>query len=95
MENPPTVVRQHQKHVQDLKPNCRHSKEVHRYQALDVVLEERPSRLRRWLPATEQILAHTGLADVDAELEQFAVNARRTPARVFTAHPSDQVANLP
>jgi len=35
-------------------------------------------------------LAHTGLADVDAQLEQFAVDARRTPKRIVAAHLANQ-----
>jgi hypothetical protein len=34
------------------------------------------------------------LADLDAELEQLAMNPRRTPERVGTAHLPNQVPNL-
>jgi len=49
------------------------------------------STLRRWLAASRHILANTGLADVDAELEQFAVDARRSPQRIVAAHLPNQV----
>ena len=38
------------------------------------------------------VFADTGFADVDAELEQFAVDTRRSPKRVFAAHPANQLA---
>ena len=53
------------------------------------------STLRRWLAASRHILANTGLADVDAELEQFAVDARRSPQRIVAAHLPNQVPRFP
>ncbi len=41
-----------------------------------------------------QVLADARFADVDANLEQFAVNAGRTPEWILTAHGADQVADL-
>jgi hypothetical protein len=38
--------------------------------------------LRRRLTPPNHVLADTGLADIKAELQQFAVNARRAPQRV-------------
>src|SRR5215471_16620034 len=35
-----------------------------------------------------------GFADVDAQLEQFPMNARRTPGRIVAAHPANQLPNL-
>jgi len=34
------------------------------------------------------------LADIDAEFEQFPVDARRTPKRIFTAHFVDQFSHV-
>ena len=51
-------------------------------------------RLGRWFPMTGHVLADTGLADVDAQLEQLTVNAGCTPTRILAAHPADQVAHL-
>ena len=42
----------------------------------------------------DQILADTGLTDIDAEFEQFAVNARRSPGRILGNHSKNQGANL-
>ena len=35
-----------------------------------------------------------GLADLDAELEQFAMDAGGAPQRVGQTHPADQIADL-
>jgi hypothetical protein len=84
MQNAPTVVRKHQEHIQDLEPDRRHYKEVDGNQGLQVIVEECPPSLGGRLVATRQALAHTGLADVDAELEQLAVNPRSAPEWVLT-----------
>jgi hypothetical protein len=42
-----------------------------------MVFKERPPGLGRRLAATHQVLTDTGFADVDAELEQLAMNPRR------------------
>ena len=47
-----------------------------------------------WLAAAQQVLGDTALADVDGELEQFAVNARCTPRGILPTHPADQVSSL-
>ena len=44
--------------------------------------EGRPLRLT--------ILCDAGLSDLKAELEQLAVDARRSPQRIVDAHPPDQ-----
>jgi hypothetical protein len=39
-------------------------------------------------------LPHAGFADVDAQLEQFPMDARRTAERIVAAHPANQLPNL-
>src|SRR5258708_37856083 len=94
MHDPSSVVSHNQEHVQDLKPDRRHSEEVARHHGLDVILQEGPPRLRRRLPTAYDVLAHAGLADIDAEFEQFAVDAGRAPKRILAAHLANQLANL-
>ena len=79
VENAPPVMGQHQKHVNDLEAKGGDSKEVDRDQLLDVILQERAPGLRRRLATAHHVFADTGLADVDAELEQLPVNAGCTP----------------
>src|ERR1700736_6056125 len=42
----------------------------------------------------DHVLGDTRLRDLKPELEQFAVNAWRTPKGIFDAHPPDQYAQL-
>src|SRR3954453_13009102 len=44
-----------------------------------------------WL---DHILRDAGLSDLKAELEQLAVDARRSPQRIVNAHPPDQGAQV-
>src|SRR3954447_9252808 len=43
----------------------------------------------------DHILRDAGLSDLKAELEQLAVDARRSPQRILNAHPSDERAHVP
>jgi hypothetical protein len=40
------------------------------------------------------MFCHRGLADIDPELEQLAVNARCSPQGVRSAHLEDELANV-
>ena len=80
VEDPASVMCQHQKYVEDLEAESRNSEKVHRYQVLYVILQEGPPSLRWRLPLTDQVLAHAGLADVHTEFEQFAVNPGGCPS---------------
>ena len=77
------LMRQHQKHVQDLEPDRRHDEEIDRHQCFQVIIEERPPGLRGRRSTPDHVLADARLADVDAELEQFAVNVRSAPERIL------------
>ena len=87
-------MRQHQKHVQRLESDRRHGKEVDGHQILDVIIQERAPGLRWRLAVPHPVLGHGGLTDLDAQFEQFPLDMRRTPKRVFAAHPADQIADL-
>src|SRR6516225_7231576 len=94
MHDPSSVVSQNQEHVQDLKPYRWHCEEVDRYHCLDVILKECAPGLRRRHPAARDVLAHASLANVDAEFEQFAVDAWRTPQRIIAAHCPNQLTDF-
>src|SRR5260370_18423808 len=93
MHDPSSVVSQHQEHVQDLKPDRRHRKEVDRNHSLDVVLKEGPPALRLWLPPAYDVLGDAGLADIDAEFEKFTVDAGCSPKRILAAHFAHQFSH--
>jgi hypothetical protein len=59
-----------------------------------VILKEGPPGLRRRLPLADHVLGDAGLADIDAEFEQFAVDAGRSPKRIVAAHLADQFAHV-
>jgi hypothetical protein len=58
-----------------------------------VVQKAAPSRAGR-LGAPRRIPSDCGLADIDAELEQFAMDARCAPQRIGRADPADQVTDF-
>jgi hypothetical protein len=83
------VMGQYQEHVKDLETKRGHRKEVDGHQLLDMIFQEGAPSLRRRLAAAHHVFAYTGLPDVDAEFEQLAVDARRTPSGILSAHPAD------
>ena len=94
VKNATPVMGQYQKHVKNLEMDGGHSKEVDGDHLREVVPEESAPGLRRRLTAAHHVFAHTGLTDVDAEFEQFTVNAGRTPQGILSAHPADQMSDL-
>src|SRR5439155_16135151 len=59
VEDPASVMSQHQEYVEDLEAEGRNSEEVHRYQILHVILQGSPPRLGWRLPVTNHVLAHS------------------------------------
>ena len=68
--------------------------EIDRDQLLEVIVQEGAPSLRGWFAAAHHVFADTGLADVDAEFEQFTVDAGCTPTGILPAYLADQIANL-
>jgi hypothetical protein len=59
-----------------------------------VVTQEGPPSLAGRPPPFDHVLGDARLRDLKPELERFAVDAWRTPKRIFEAHPADQRAQL-
>ncbi len=95
MHDPSTVVRKDEEDVERLEANGGHREEVYRDHRVNVVLQEGPPRLGGGISAADHVFAHAGPADVDAQLEEFAVDAPGTPNRVGAAHLANQFADLP
>jgi len=55
-----------------------------------MVAEESLPALGRRAPSPGHVLGDAGLADLDAELEQLAMDPRRSPQRIGNAHLADQ-----
>src|SRR4029077_18697126 len=59
-----------------------------------MVLEKGPPCLRRRVPTADHVFAHAGLADIDAELEEFTVDARSAPKGILAVHPPNQFTDF-
>jgi hypothetical protein len=77
-----------------LETDSRNNEQVHGGNVRRVVRQKGPPSLAGWPPPFDHVLGDARLRDLKSELEQFAVNARRTPKRIFDAHPPDQDAQL-
>ncbi len=75
-----------QQSIEQSERGGRNDKQVHRRNAISMVAQERLPALGRWPSPSRHILGDAGLADIDAELEQFAMYTRGTPQRVSQAH---------
>jgi len=83
MHQPAPAVGQHHEHEQDAKGRGGYREEVQRDYVLRVILlQKRAPRLRRRPPTPEHVLRNRRLRDRYAELQQFAVDSRRTPKRI-------------
>src|SRR2546422_10239402 len=94
MHQPAPVVAQHHKHEQDPKGRRGHREEIQRDQILGVILQKRAPRLRQRPPRPEHVLRNRRLRYRQAQLQQLAVNPRRTPERIGAAYPPNQISEL-
>ena len=96
VKDAPPVVVDDEESVQDLEGRGRDGQEVHGRDVRHVVLEERlPSLdLVRVGRAFRQVSGDGGLAEVDAQLEQFGVDAWGAPSRVVCGHLADEGPGL-
>ena len=88
------VMAKYDQHIQNPKPRGCHNEHVDRRSVAHVVVQKAsPSRGGVFGPPP-QVSPNGGLADLDAELEQFAVDAGRAPERIGEAHPADQITDF-
>src|SRR5258708_10861152 len=80
--------------IEQVETDCWNNEQVHGGNARRVVMQEGPPTLAGRCPSFDHVLGDARLRDLKPELEQFAVNAWRTPKRIFDAHPPDQRAQL-
>src|ERR1700737_518878 len=57
-------------------------------------MQEGPPSLAGWPSPFDHVLGNARLCDLKPKLEQFAMNTRCSPKRIFDAHPPDQRAQL-
>jgi len=80
--------------IEQIEANGRNDEQVHGGDARCVVTQEGALSLGRRSTSVDRVLRDAGLSDLKAELEQLAVDARRTPQRIFRAHPPKQRAQF-
>src|ERR1700687_5633500 len=91
-KNLPPAMPHDQQAVEQTKRDCRDDEQIHRGDAVGMIIEKCFPALG-WRPSTPgHILGYAGLADIDAELEKLAVDARRAPEWICDAHFSDELA---
>jgi len=59
-----------------------------------MISEEGPPSLGRWLSLSWEVLRDGRLGDRDPELEELAVNSRRTPGGIGPVHLKDELSNV-
>ena len=86
----------HEKAIQNTKPERWDGEEVHRRNGFAMVPEERqPSLPRIWISrGSLHPSRDTPFRQIETQLEQFAVNPRRSPSRILRDHAEDHGANL-
>ena len=78
-QNMSPAVPHDQQSIEQAKRDCRHDKQIHRSDPISVIAEECPPALGRRVSSLDHVLGHAGLSDIDAELEEFSVDPRRSP----------------
>src|SRR5262245_3063708 len=90
----PPAVAQHQKCEQPLQGQSWDHTSVDGSDRLRVVSKERLPALRR-RATLHHVFRDRRLGDLEAQHQQFAMEAGCSPLRVFPAHPSDEVTQAP
>src|SRR5262245_46824310 len=85
---------QDQKSIQQPERDRRNYEQIHRRNAVSVIAKKRLPSLRWRTPSPRHVLCNGGLPDIDAKLEQFAVDPRCSPKRVCDAHVANKLANV-
>src|SRR6185295_13806854 len=83
-----------QQSIEQPEGNGRHHEQIHRRNTIRMIAPERLPALRRRPPPAHHILGNAGLADIDAKLEQFAMDPGSAPQRIGDAHLPDQSSDL-
>ena len=90
----PPIVRQDDQHKQKSIRHGRDDEEIGGHDLGAVIREKRAPGLGGWSPTPNQVFRDRRLTDVDAELQEFAVETWRTPQRVRLRHRTNQRAYL-
>src|SRR5207247_11289056 len=80
--------------IEQVEANARNNEQVHGGDVRRVVTQEGAPVLGRRSTSLDHVLRDARLSDLKAELEQLAMDARRSSQRIFRAHPPDQRAQI-
>ena len=78
----------------ELKCDGRHHEEVYGDQVLDVIVEKGSPRLGERFAVPDDVLGDGCLRRLDSNPQQFAMDARSSPARVGETHFPDEIPNF-
>jgi hypothetical protein len=94
VDDPPAMVSEHDENEEDAQAGGGHGEEVDRHQVPDMVGEERPPGLRRSRTTLRHEAGDGALGDVDAELQELAMDARGAPQGIRRGHLPDEGGDL-
>src|SRR6202041_4172644 len=83
-----------QQAVEQTKRDCRCDEQIHRGDAVGMIAKERPPALGWRVSSLGHVLGHARLSDINAELEEFSMDPRRSPQWIGNAHLADKLAYL-
>jgi hypothetical protein len=95
VDDPSAIKTEHDQGVEQAEHRRGDYEHVNGRNIWQVVVQEAPPGRGGDLGPPRHPPPDCGLADLDAELEQLPVNARRTPQRVGSAHAPDQITDVP
>src|ERR1700730_11102087 len=73
-QNMSPAVPHDQQSIEQVKRDCRHDEHIHRSDPISVIADKGSPALGRRVSSPDHVLGHTGLSDLDAELEQLAMD---------------------
>jgi hypothetical protein len=94
VEDAPAVMGEHDEDEEDTQAGGGCREEIDRDQVSDMVSEERPPGLRGLGAPLRHEARYRALSDVDAELQEFSVDTRRTPQGIRFGHRPDECGDL-
>ena len=88
------VMAENHEGEEELKRDGRHHEEVYGDQVLGVIVEKGSPRLGGRFAVPNHVFGDRGLRHLDTKFQEFAMNARSSPAGVGEAHFPDKIANF-
>ena len=96
MEDSSTTVLDHEEAIQHAKRQCGHGEEIHGYDDVAVIAKESNPALAGVVGRGQapEIAGDRALGDVEAELEELAVDSWGAPGGILADHPPDDSSDL-